>query len=117
MVFFLNVKVSWGHNVKIKANESSNIELHIMFLLFQMSQNRAEKKEIKKNERKARNQTKNKLASNLAVISKSIKHIIQFSRNDAFKSASLNVLQAVSENEIEGKIIELLNTNYSESKD
>lgn len=80
-------------------------------------QHRAEKKQITKNERKAKNKSKTSLASNLAVISKSIKNIIQLSRNDAFKSASLNVLKVVGENEIEGKIIELLNTNYSENKD
>lgn len=83
-------------------------------ICFQMNLNRAENKQIKKDTMKAvRNNTKR----NFAVISKSIQNIIQLSRNDAFKSTSLNLLQIAKETEIEEKIVELLNKNYSPKKE
>lgn len=79
-----------------------------------MNLNRAETKQIKKDARKA---TRNDTKKNFAVISKSIKNIIQLSRNGAFKSTSISMLQVANENEIDGRILKLLNVNYPQSED
>lgn len=74
-----------------------------------MNLSRAEKKQNKKDAMKA---VRNDTTTNFAVISKSIQDIIRFSKNDTFKSTSLKLLNISNENEIQSKILELLNENY-----
>lgn len=79
-----------------------------------MNSDRAEKKRLKKDALKAaRNDTK----KNFSVISKSFQNIIQLSRNEAFKKTLMNMFKISKETEIEAKILELLNANYSQNHD
>lgn len=73
--------------------------------------NQQHAKQIKKDALKAK---RNDTTKNFLVTSKSIQTIVQLSRNDAFKSTSMRMLKVVRESEMEGKILELLNRNYSE---
>ncbi len=78
-----------------------------------MNPTRAEQKQIKKDALKAKRKDSNK---NFTVIAKSIQNIIQLSRNEVFQSTSLRMLRICNQSEIDRKIFELLNKNYSKKE-